>query len=204
MKVIIKVMLAVAALWVANHIFLAILAPSGVWVRREVREHPLARPMAVTQVNGVSVVADGHSYSIGGIAIPGTPEDLAALTEFVIVATAQGIEIDESAVLPAGQSIRCEPRVWHWCGNDPVAAHYQQMNLNEIVLALGYAQLAQDVHDMTTPAALRLRAAAQYANDDPTQSERRKSLKHGINISAIMCVESAIRTYAYDLEQAHK
>ena len=203
MKTLLKVVLVLVGLWCANEFLLAMFSPSGVWVRREVREHPLAHPLKADAVDGLSISAAGQTYRVAGVRLPTEPDKLAALTEFVRVAVAQGIEIDESASLPSGASIRCEPRIWHWCGNDPVAAHFQQMNLNEIILALGYAALAPEVSEMSSPAALRLRAAARWAEEGHTGDYHRR-LTYGIDISAIMCVDAAIQQYVYDLREQNR
>jgi hypothetical protein len=58
---------------------------------------------------------------------------------------AQGIEIDwlgrrdADGVYPA--AIRCEYRIHHWCGNDPVAASFHQTSLNRTLILAGYGTL---------------------------------------------------------------
>ncbi len=207
MKPVLKVLAVLAVLWVANWIFLTFLSPSGVWIRRVVREHPLPHPIMVTDIDGLTLTAGDQRYTIAGVRAPSDTDRLARLAEFIQVATAQGIEIESATALPNGHSIRCEPRVWHWCGNDPVAAHFEQQNLNELLIALGYAEIAPEIQTLATPAALRLRAADRYAHDfsrDSAGSGSRTSLKHGIDISAIMTVRRAISSYAYDIAEANQ
>jgi hypothetical protein len=207
MKPVLKVLAVLAVLWVANWVFLTFLSPSGVWIRRVVREHPLPHPIMVTAIDGLTLTAGDQRYTVAGVRAPSDTERLARLAEFIQVATAQGIEIESATALPNGHSIRCEPRVWHWCGNDPVAAHFEQQNLNELLIALGYAEIAPEIQTLATPAALRLRAADRYAHDfslDSAGSGSRTSLKHGIDISAIMTVRSTISSYAYDMAEANQ
>lgn len=206
MKIAIKVLAMLAVLWVANWVLLAFLSPSGVWIRRVVREHPLPHPIMVTAIDGLTLTAGDQRYTIAGVRVPSDVERLARLAEFIQVATAQGIEIESATDLPNGHSIRCEPRVWHWCGNDPVAAHFEQQNLNELLIALGYAEIAPEIHTLATSAALRLRAADRYVHEfgrHAVGSGARTSLKHGIDISAIVTVRSAISSYAYDIADAN-
>ena len=185
----------------ANQLFLLLFVPSGVWVRRVVREHPLAKPIAVTGIEGLTLIAGAGRYTLAGVVSPTDAEGLARLDQFLHLATAQGIEIESDAALPHGQSVRCEPRVWHWCGNDPVAAHFEQFNLNELLIALGYARIAPEVQKLTTPAAVRLRAAERYANEAGQGSDSRTSVRHGIDISVIAGVHSAIRMYADEIAE---
>jgi hypothetical protein len=164
--------------------------------------------MAVTAVDGLTLMAGGQPYVIAGVLPPSTKEKQDRLTQFLRVATAQGIEIEAATSLPNGHSIRCEPRIWHWCGNDPVAAHFEQYNLNELIIALRYAEIAPEIRVLDTPAALRLRAAERYAHQfvrDPEPSISDLSLEHGIDVSAIMSLHPGLQLMAHQIskEAAH-
>lgn len=140
-------------------------ALSGGWpLRWELREHPLVRPLKVTKIDGLTLWAGGQPLVVGGVSPPSNPEQAATLARFLALAAAQGVEVDERAQLPSGHALRCELRVFHWCGNDPVAAHFEQLSLNELLVAFGLVELAPEVRSFTSPAALRLRAAAQSAS----------------------------------------
>jgi hypothetical protein len=181
---------------------LKLTSPSGVLVRRVVRDNPLANPLTVTAIDGLTLIAGGQRYLIGGVRAPAAPADLVRLSQFVQVVTAQGIEIESSTAFPNGYSIRCEPRIWHWCGNDPVAAHFEQQNLNELLVALGFAVITPDIRKLTTPQALHLRAAERYAQrfgPKPNSSNEVSSLNHGINISAIVNVRPFVEMAAYQI-----
>ncbi|MDB6137886.1 MAG: hypothetical protein JWO94_958 [Verrucomicrobiaceae bacterium] len=200
MKILLKILITTGVLWTVNWVLLCFISPSGVWFRREVREHPLAHPLPVTAVDGLTLTAGGHAFIIGGLVPLSDPEERATLTAFIRMATTQGIEMDGDAALPNGVSVRCEPRIWHGCGNDPVAAHYEQCSLNELLVAFGLVGLSPQVRLLETPVALRLRAAERaYANYGLS---RRSSLSSadGIEASNFLGVYSMIDVYVYDIK----
>lgn len=193
--------LVIASVLLVSQLYLSFISPNGVWIRRELRENPLKNPLLVSHIDGLTLVADNQTYTLGGLSPPVERSQIDAITEFLFAAVAQGIEIDNSEHLPKGQYIRCEPRIRHWCGTDPIAAHFQQMNLNEIVVALGYAQLAPEVAYSNTHTALRLRAAAYHANMHQTAKRQQTDFKHGLDVSKVMSVSSQISSVAYQMQQ---
>jgi hypothetical protein len=125
-------------LWYVLPLF---LTPSGVWRRKIVREDPLRSPIRVVDVDGTGLLLeDGRRVTLAGISIVDDPRGEQAALELMRAACEQGINIVHTF---EGEAciVRCEPRIYHWCGNDPVAAHFEQMNLNDMLLALGLAVL---------------------------------------------------------------
>jgi hypothetical protein len=87
--------------------------------------------------------------------------------------------------------IDATPRVWHWCGNDPVKAHYQQANLNELVILFGYATFNPDASGLTEVERRRFEAAEVLARElnrgmwtsEPRYKDRSFDTGGGLNIS---------------------
>lgn len=117
---------------------LLVISPSGVLFRKTLRETPLAAPITVHRIEGDRLITTSGSFKLAGVTLPTDPAHLARTHAFLQIATAQGIEVIRQ-VTPTSSILRCEPRINHWCGNDPVAAHFEQHNLNELILAMGYA-----------------------------------------------------------------
>lgn len=113
-------------------------SPSGVLFRKIHRETPLANPIAVQRIEGDRLITGSGSFTLAGVTLPVDPTQLARTHAFLKIATAQGIEIIRQPS-PTTALLRGEPRINHWCGNDPVAAHFEQHNINELILAMGYA-----------------------------------------------------------------
>lgn len=123
----------------------AIFAGFGIlfWLvggRREVRAEPLGNPVAVAEVaaDGSLLLEDGTRCRLAGVEWPANPIDPVA-RNFLRMAVRQGVEIVRK--LDGDRCILlCEPRVFHWCGNDSVSAHYERRTLNELVVGFGIAK----------------------------------------------------------------
>jgi hypothetical protein len=140
------------------------LTPSGRWIRRTVREDPLPDPMRVLHVDGTYLMLeDGRKVSLAGVALVDDPAARKAAAELMTVACEQGINI-LSDVGGGACIVRCEPRFYHWCGNDPIAAHFRQVNLNHVLIASGLAVFDESKAGSLSPAdAQRLRDVEEYA-----------------------------------------
>ena len=111
------------------------------WRPRIVRKDPLPSPIRVVDVDRTGLLLeDGRRVTLAGISVVDDPRGEQAALELMRVACEQGINIVHTV---EGEAciVRCEPRIYHWCGNDPVAAHFEQMNLNDMLLARGLAVL---------------------------------------------------------------
>ena len=194
--------IVVAVAWALNWVLLCLFSPSGVWVRREFREDPLKNPLRVTAIDGFRLTANGTVFTIGGVVPCYDREAKAVLPIFLRAATAQGIEIDGDVELPNGVAVRCEPRFWHGCGNDPVTAHFEQHNLNELLIAFGLAKLSPAVRELDTPMALRLRAAERYAaRINRSERLRRLCSETGLNMSDFILIRSVIAGFVYEMKK---
>jgi hypothetical protein len=151
-----------------------------------VREHPLKTPISVTAIRGDKLHTSIGSFQLAGVQLPTDESCLAATHSFLHVATAQGVEIIRS-ISPSSKILRCEPRIYHECGNDPVAAHFQPYNLNELIIALGYASLNPSAEGLTETELQRLIAASKVAK----KRERNKGIEIKSN-SKNMLTESGI------------
>ena len=125
--------------------------PSGVWVRRVVRPDPLPFPIRVIRVDGTGLLLeDDRRVTLAGVSMVNDPAAAHAAREILTVACEQGIqivrEVDGEACI-----VRCELRFWHWCGNDPIDAHYRQTNLNDLLIAAGLAVFDQHAAPFLRP-----------------------------------------------------
>jgi hypothetical protein len=177
---------------------LTVTSPSGVLLRKVERDNPMASPVPVLDIQGDQIVIATKSFNLAGVRLPGDSRDLASALEFLQVCTAQGIEVIRQ-VTPSSWTVRCEPRIYHWCGVDPVAAHYEQHNLNELIVALGYA-FFEDSTDLTEAERARLKAAAMTAKrnskgiwSNGTPDEEHRMSENGLNISEVTGVDAIIR-----------
>jgi hypothetical protein len=145
-------------------VYFLLPSPLPFWHRRIVRDDPLKAPITVTAIRGATLISTSGEFTLAGVTIPNDSVISARATDFLRCVTHQGVAIIRT-VQPAGSVLlRCEPRIWHWCGNDSVAAHYQQFNLNELLLAFGYATFDNDAAvGLTESERLRLRTADYVA-----------------------------------------
>lgn len=177
---------------------LNITSPGDISSRHVERDNPLAAPVPVLGIHGGQIVTATDSFQLAGVRLPEDSTELSSALEFLRVCTAQGIEMIRQ-VGPSSQMIRGEPRIYHWCGVDSVAAHYEQHNLNELIVALGYA-FFEDSTELTEVERARLKAATRIAKrgkkgiwSDETSDENQRFSKHGINISEVMGIDVTIR-----------
>ncbi len=169
----------------------AMFLPSGVWRRREVRGNPLQSPIEVISIRGTTVVTANQEFQLAGVIFPTDPVESVRSHHLLRVATKQGIEVVRQVEKSGAFILRCEPRILHWCGNDPVRAHYEQLNLNELLIAFGYATFDRAATGLTNGEVLRLRSAELIAKnnkrgvwtDAPITNERSFSPELGLNIS---------------------
>jgi endonuclease YncB( thermonuclease family) len=187
----------------------ALLLPSGVWRRRVVRESPLKAPTAITSVRGDTLISANQEFRIAGVTLPSDGELSTRATDFLRVVTSQGVEVIRP-VQPEGTFVlRCEPRIWHWCGNDSVKAHYEQFNLNELVVAFGYATFNPAARGLTDNEGLRLRGAEVLAKErhrglwtqQPGATERTFRPNLGLNISDALGLETFIEFAAAEIAE---
>jgi hypothetical protein len=99
------------------------------------------------------------------VKLPAEPTFSARTPDFLRVAGAQGIEVVRQVEPDGSFIVRCEPRIWHWCGNDPVKAHFEQFVLNELVIAFGYATYDETSGGLTDHERLRLQIAENIARE---------------------------------------
>ena len=187
----------------------AMLLPKGVWRRRVVRDHPLKAPTAITAVRGDTLVSAHQEFRLAGVTLPADPGLSARASDFLRVSTAQGVEIVRP-MQPEGRFIlRCEPRIWHWCGNDAVEAHYEQFNLNELLIAFGYATYDSSFIGLTDDERLRLKGAEAIARQrhrgmwsrTPGASDRSFRPDLGLNISDAFDLRTMIEFTALELAE---
>ncbi|MEN3943300.1 hypothetical protein WJU23_18515 [Prosthecobacter sp. SYSU 5D2] len=198
LRLVSKGLIALLIFGVLLYGFLIEMSPSGVLIRKVVRENPLTAPDPVFDITRDEILTAKGSFRLAGICIPKNTSDLAAALTFLRLCTAQGIEVIRQ-VNPSSQMLRCEPRILHWCGNDPVEAHYEQHNLNELIVAMGYASF-EDSSGLTDVERARLKAASLIAqqgkkgiwSDEPLDKERRLS-KFGIRIDDVLTLQTHIR-----------
>ena len=135
---------------------------------RVVRDDPLKNPITVREATPTALtLQDGRVIKLAGI-VPANQPNLEwyiahRAGELVQNATLQGVEMVRE-IEPGSFLVRCEPRIWHWCGNDSVRAHYEQFFLQELLLASGYCPFSPS-SGLTTEEASRLRAAEAVAKD---------------------------------------
>ncbi|MBB5037375.1 hypothetical protein [Prosthecobacter dejongeii] len=133
-----KGLIALLVFLAVGYGLLLVISPSGVLFRKTLRKTPLAAPITVHRIEGDRLITASGSFTLAGVTLPTDSAHLARTHAFLQIATAQGIEVIRQ-VTPTSSILRCEPRINHWCGNDPMAAHFEQHNLNELILAMGYA-----------------------------------------------------------------
>ncbi len=184
-------------------VFPKLYFPSGVWRRRVVRDDPLPAAISVAKVSiDALVLSDGRRCRLAGVSFPRDQEVREEAVGFLQVVTQQGVEIarrvnDEDAYI-----LRCEPRIWHWCGNDPVRAHFEQHNLNELVVASGYARFDASTEGLGELEARRLRACEACAQVPRWVGGRWKrdhrvrfSTEFGLNYSDVYNLKEMVETY---------
>jgi hypothetical protein len=155
-------------------------------IKKEERKNPLTAPITINRIEGTQIHTSQGSFKLAGVKFPTDSVSLEKANQFLKIATAQGIEVirqvnNETAIL------RCEPRIYHWCGNDPVSAHYEQHNLNELLIALGYATFDTEADGLTEKEKQRFNAATQVAAGRSDQAEEKlstNSIREG-NISSV-------------------
>lgn len=205
---VVKFVAAAAILVALCYLLNATALPPGVWYRKVVRNNPLKSPVAVQSIDGATLVTAQGRYALAGVSLPTDARMRSRALEFLQTAAAQGIEITRSDPATRRSLVRCEPRIHHWCGNDAVAAHYQQFNLNELIIATGFAHF--DAGDEWISAEERLRlagaqaAAEQMENGIWSRNQRNDgpdfSRKHGISISDTSLLSMMIDHCADELE----
>ncbi|MCW0217948.1 MAG: hypothetical protein OJI67_06470, partial [Prosthecobacter sp.] len=129
-----------------------------IWPRRIVRETRLLTPFPVKDIHGNRLITGSDSFKLAGVILPTNAHDLDSAETFIRLATAQGVEVIRQ-VSPSSCMIRCEPRILHSHSDYRVEAHFEQHNLNELILALGYASFDPDEKGLTDLERHRLAAA---------------------------------------------
>jgi len=205
-----RIIIAVILVGTISYFILpAFLLPSGVWRRRVVRENPLKAPTQITSVRGDTLIADRQEFRLAGVTLPTDANLAARAANFLRVVTAQGVEVLRP-LQPAGTFIlRCEPRIWHWCGNDSVKAHYEQFNLNELLVAFGYATVDHGATGLTETEHHRLEAAEALAkqrhrgmwSERPGSTERSFRPELGLNISDALHLQTMIEFTAEEISE---
>ncbi|MES2738267.1 MAG: hypothetical protein V4672_18240 [Verrucomicrobiota bacterium] len=158
----VKGLLALLAFLAVGYGLLLVNSPSGVLFRKTLRETPLVAPITVQRIEGNHLITASGSFTLAGVTLPTDPSHRARTQAFLQIATAQGVEVIRQ-VTPTSSILHCEPRINHWCGNDPVAAHFEQHNLNELILAMGYATHNPKDDSLTGLEHRRLAAACTIA-----------------------------------------
>ena len=153
---------ACVVLW-GYYILPQFVTPSGVWTRRIVREHPLTSPIPVSAVDGTSLMTPQRKLVLAGISIPDDAISQTNADVFLKSTTTKGVEVIREVENSSKQILRCEVRLYHWCGNDSVAAHFEQHNLNEIMIGLGYAKFDHETKGLRTEEWNRFAAAEKVA-----------------------------------------
>lgn len=187
----------------------AFLFPSGTWYRRVVRKNPLKDPVAINAVRSGTLVSGQQEFSLAGVRIPTDGTVSSRADEFLRVVTAQGIEVVRVLEPSNTFILRCEPRIWHWCGNDPIKAYYEQFNLNELLLAFGYATFDSEAIGLTDKERLRLMAAENVGkertsgvwNSASAAKDRRFRAGSGLSISEAMGLKESIELSFRELQK---
>lgn len=195
-----KGLIALLVFLAVGYGLLLVIYPSGVLFRKTLRETPLAAPIAVHRIEGDRLITTSGSFTLAGVTLPTDPAHLARTHTFLQIATAQGIEVIRQ-VSPTASILRCEPRINHWCGNDPVAAHFEQHNLNELILAMGYATFNANDAVLTDSERARLSAAGFVAKkkkwglwaNDPSE-DTQLSFENGLDQTHPMQIEVELLT----------
>lgn len=160
-------------------------------IKKEERKNPLTAPITINHIEGTQIHTPQGSFKLAGVKFPSDSTGLKTANQFLKIATAQGIEVirqvnNETAIL------RCEPRIYHWCGNDPVSAHYEQHNLNELLIILGYAAFDTEADGLTEQEKQRFTAATQVAADW-SDRPREDLSPHGLSINKMPFVNPAFK-----------
>ena len=165
------------------------------------RNNPLKAPIAVSSVaRGVLKTSDGRELNIAGVEIKDMALAEGRADEFLRLVTAQGVEVIQ-AVNGSDYLLRCEPPIWHWCGNDPVARHYEQCNLSELLLVFGLATLNEEP-SIDPDYQSRLKAAARIGSS--RRVERNDFTEWGLNISRAHHLDLVIKMEAeFPSEESH-
>lgn len=180
-----------------SYLIILVNPPNEDLLRSTERLTPLNAPMPILDVQGEMLITDQGTYQLAGVEIPTDSESRALATAFLRMATAQGVEIIRS-LTPTIKILRCEPRIYHWCGVDPVEAHFEQFNLNELIVALGYASVTREPPDgLTETEWRRLQGAAKLAHRrksfDETLQHPPRVTDAGINVSDASGLEVGIQ-----------
>jgi hypothetical protein len=157
---------ATVVLMIAAVVYFAVpafLLPSGVWRRRVLREEPLKAPIGIRVVEGDTLVLLTGRYRLAGVTLPTDPAMANRAVDLLRVCTAQGVEVIRRVGPDNTFILRSEPRIWHGCGRDPVQAHYQRVNLNELLLLFGYATFDPNATGLTERQRQRFGAAEAFA-----------------------------------------
>lgn len=209
MKRIGRVLIVTIIVSLIGYLVLLTLGTGPGWFRRVVRDHPLKAPTAITSVRGDTLISAGQEFRLAGVTLPTDSKFASGAVDLLRVGSAQGVEVIR-LVQPGGKFLlRCEPRIWHWCGNDSVEAHYEQFNLNELLVAFGYATVDETASGLTDHERLRLQAAQTIAKDRhrgmwterPNSRERSFRSKLGLNISDAHGLQAAIEYVAEEMAE---
>ncbi|MCB1210678.1 MAG: hypothetical protein KDK97_15210 [Verrucomicrobiales bacterium] len=139
------------------------VTPSGVWERRIVRDHPLTSPIPVSAVEGTTLITPVRKLVLAGVFIPDDESSRLNADVFLKATTAKGVEIIQEIENATKQILRCEVRLYHWCGNDSIDAHFEQHNLNEMMIGLGYAKFDHETKGLSADEWNRFAAAEKVA-----------------------------------------
>ena len=201
-KIILWLIIACIVIFVGYLVLPKFLFPSGVWQRSEDRQNPLQHPIQVVKVGLDEIeLSNGLRCKFTGVIFPRDSMLIEKALEFLQVITLQGVEIIRRVNDSDKYILRCEPRIWHWCGNDPVSAHFEQYNLNELVIMSGYAQIDSSAQGLTDEEINRLRKCESFAKDNKwgIWKESKSGHDFGFNIKWGLNISDAIRLNYLDI-----
>ena len=109
--------------------------------RYDVRDRPLAHPIAISSVSdGVLHLADGRALHPAGITFPTEPAAREAAMSVLRLSTRQGVEV-RSDLGDGSAFLTCEPRFYNWCGTGQIKGWYIPCGLSELLVTTGYAMV---------------------------------------------------------------
>lgn len=152
------------------------VTPSGVWTQKVRHGAPLRAPIAVVaHEQGSLHLEDGRTVKLAGVDWSDARFEDPMFKTVMDSLTQHGVEFVHEDAGSSHSLLLCKLPVWHWCGNDPVATHYEHASLNEVVLLLGMGRLGE-AGTLTEDEAARLAGAARFAEETGTS---RKLFRQG-------------------------
>jgi hypothetical protein len=162
--------------------------------RHDVRNHPLAHAISITNVHvGVVYLADGRAFRPAGITLPADPGAYAAAMQFIRVATKQGVEV-RTDLCDGSAMLVCEPRFQSWCGTGHISGMYIPCGLSELLVACGYASV-DDHANLLPEESARLRAVVAIFNETGRDANPRQFTEHGIQYDGYASILGQLDEY---------